>query len=375
MLYIKTQGCVDLPQQHNQKFEIKRYMEIELYLNSLRFWYILFCIIVLLVAYEHIQLSFEHLAIFASFSLIYSIYCLLRPVVPNPKRSLFSKVNSLDFIFIGFLVYFTGGLESFFILALIFPLLGSLIRFGTNGGMLGLLIIALILLLMHFLNISAGVVVPFYLELSANLGNLLFAFWVVAVQVKKEEVLRREIYRSSITDALTGLYNAAYLKERVAEEVFYCCRREEGTFTLIFIDLNGFKAINDTYGHLVGDKVLVHVAKTLKENIRKEETLARYGGDEFILFLPGANHEEAEQAAQRLGQSVKQNSYLWKGVNIGPVLSIGTATYPADGHDLEELLLTADRRMYKEKQQYKNEAEAKKINILATAISASNSED
>lgn len=337
-------------------------MEIEFFLNSLRFWYVLFFITVLFLAYEYIWLSFEHLAIFASVGLIYSIYHILRPVVPNLEKSLFSRFNGLDFVLVGFLVFFTGGLESFFILAFIFPLLGNLIRLGTRGGILGLSIIALILLLINFVKISVGVVVPFYLELITNAGNLLFVFWIVAVQVRKEEVLRREIYRYSITDALTGLYNAAHLRERVTEGIFYCCRREEGTFTLIFIDLNAFKIINDTYGHLVGDKVLVHVAKILGENTRKEEILARYGGDEFVLFLPEANQKEAEQAAQRLSQSMGLHPYVWQGVNLGPVLSIGTATYPGDGHDLEALLLTADHRMYKEKQQYKNEAETEENN-------------
>lgn len=351
MIIIKEQA--ETKQPHFQKFEMKRRLEIEYFLNSLRFWYILFCIFFVIAAHGEVQISLIPLKFLLSSCLLYSVYRLLRPLVPSYNRHFLANADYADFVFVGLLIHFTGGTESFFLLSFLFPVLSGLIRFGTNGGLLGLLIMGIILPATSFTAINIHI--PFSLHFWANLGNLFFAVGIVAVLVEKEEKLRKTVYTSSITDSLTGLYNAAYLEERVNEELAYCCRGNHSnqTFAIIFIDLNGFKKINDTYGHLIGDKVLIHVAKVLQESTRGGETLARYGGDEFIIFLPQANQKQADKLAQRLNQEMKIHPFMLNENNITPGLSVGAAIYPVHGYDLEELLRIADQQMYEQKQQIK----------------------
>lgn len=333
---------------------MKRRLEIEHFLNSLRFWYILFCVLFVLAAYGKVQLPLIPLKFLLSSALLYSIYRFLRPLVPNYSRHFLANADYADFAFVCLLIYFTGGIESLFLLSFLFPMLSGLIRFGTEGGLLGLFIMSTFLPITFFT--ASNIYIPSYLHFGANLANLLFAVGIVAVLVKKEEKLRKTIYTSSVTDSLTGLYNAAYLEERVNEEISLCCRENhtDHTFAIVFIDLNGFKKINDTYGHLIGDKVLLHVAGILQKNTRSGETLARYGGDEFILFLPQTNQNQAEKLIQRLRQEMKTHPFVQNKNNITPGLSIGVAIYPIHGYDLEELLLAADQQMYSEKQRTKN---------------------
>ncbi len=333
---------------------MKRHLEIEHFLNSLRFWYILVCILFVLAAYGKVQFAFIPLKLILSSGLLYSVYRLLRSLVPNYSRHFLANADYADFAFVCLLIHFTGGTESLFLLSFLFPMLSGLIRFGAKGGILGLLIMSIFLPVTYFT--ASNIYIPPYLHFGANLANLIFAVSIVAVLVKKEEKLRKTIYTSSITDSLTGLYNAAYLEERVNEELSYSCREHHTnyTFAIIFIDLNGFKKINDTYGHLVGDKVLLHVAKVLQRNTRGGETLARYGGDEFVLFLPQADQSQTEKLRQRLKEEMRAHPFILCDNNITPELSIGVAIYPIHGYDLEELLLAADQQMYAEKQQTKN---------------------
>lgn len=343
-----------------QKFEIKRRMEIEHFLNGLRLWYVLFFGVALFAASGYVVAPFEHLLVFVSIALVYSVYRFLRPVNPNYAQHFLLNTDYPDFVFVTFLIYFSGGFSSVFFAALIFPLVTGLVRFGVAGGILGLSVIAIVLLLMTLID-TAVVTFPPYLGLLSDFGVLFFVFWVVAVLVRKEEGLREKIYSSSITDALTGAYNASYLRERVNEELLLSYRHKDNTFTIAFIDLNGFKKINDTYGHAVGDEVLIHIVDILRKNTRGNEVLARYGGDEFIIFLPRTTKEEAEKLAQRAAKELSSSPYIMKNDKIALSFSVGVAGYPEDGYNLDEIMMAADQKMYEQKKAEKKMASSNGI--------------
>jgi len=154
------------------------------------------------------------------------------------------------------------------------------------------------------------------------------------------------MYLSSIIDHLTGFYNSGYLRKRVHEEIKRY-RRTGGDFGIVFLDLDNFKGINDSHGHLVGDQVLKQIAGVLKENVRSSEVLVRYGGDEFVLLMPGAGKDQGRDVIKRLRQAVKSMSFPDEDVTVG--LSGGAAFFPEDGSSLDQLLAVTDKRMYKEK--------------------------
>ncbi|MCT8950829.1 putative bifunctional diguanylate cyclase/phosphodiesterase [Pseudomonas iridis] len=149
-------------------------------------------------------------------------------------------------------------------------------------------------------------------------------------------------------DELTGLPNRFLLSERL-EQAIAAVQRHHGTLAVGMLDLDGFKLINDRYGHATGDRLLVAVADRLKQIMRGEDTLARLGGDEFVLVLRVQDTEELERAMRRF-LSALSSTYTIDGIGIHISASIGVTLYPNDNEDAETLLRHADQAMYKAKQ-------------------------
>lgn len=153
-------------------------------------------------------------------------------------------------------------------------------------------------------------------------------------------------------DALTGLPNRALLEER-ANYAFNLTKRNQDSLALMFLDLDHFKNINDSLGHSLGDALLIELVKRLRLLVREGDTIARMGGDEFILLLPGTNVHGAEQVAQKLLEVVNQ-AYQIAQYDLTVTASIGIAIYPDDGADLESLSKNADAAMYRVKREGRN---------------------
>jgi len=153
---------------------------------------------------------------------------------------------------------------------------------------------------------------------------------------------------SATTDYLTGLPNARSLFLQLDRELARC-KRDNSTLTVMVGDMDGFKQINDRFGHLEGNRVLRLFAQALKETCREYDYVARMGGDEFVIIAPGLPAEVLAKKAYQLQELAKQAGFEVCGEQILS-LSLGQAMYPEDGKDAEELLAEADRRMYVEKQ-------------------------
>jgi diguanylate cyclase (GGDEF)-like protein/putative nucleotidyltransferase with HDIG domain len=160
-------------------------------------------------------------------------------------------------------------------------------------------------------------------------------------------LIYEETQQSAWTDALTGLPNARALFARLREEVARAARQHQ-PFTLFVIDVNGLKRINDTLGHLVGNRVIAAVAAALRGALREYDFAARLGGDEFVLLLPGLGSEDAAEKRIDLRLAVEA---LHDEAASDISVSMGSACYPADGTDGDQLLALADKRMYWHKRQ------------------------
>jgi diguanylate cyclase (GGDEF)-like protein/putative nucleotidyltransferase with HDIG domain len=162
---------------------------------------------------------------------------------------------------------------------------------------------------------------------------------------------------SATTDYLTGLPNARSLFVHLAQEVSRC-RRMKTPLAVMVCDIDGLKLINDSFGHLEGDKLLREFAARLKEACRGYDYVARMGGDEFVVTAPGLTPEAATEKAERLNQAaIESGRYVCGREAI--TLSVGVAFCPEDGYDVERLLAEADRRMYSVKQVHHAEATAR----------------
>lgn len=155
-----------------------------------------------------------------------------------------------------------------------------------------------------------------------------------------------KIQELTITDDCTGLYNARHLHSTLEAEV-YRSARFGYKFTVLFIDLDYFKKVNDTHGHLCGSKLLAEVGYTLKSNLRLIDFAFRYGGDEFVILLPQTSKEQGMLVAQRLLEVFRSSSFLAsEQLNINIRASIGLATYPEDARNAQDVISLADEMMY-----------------------------
>nr|WP_255726892.1 GGDEF domain-containing protein [Sporosarcina sp. ACRSM] len=147
-------------------------------------------------------------------------------------------------------------------------------------------------------------------------------------------------------DPLTNTYNRRTL-ERSFRKLAATCKKEEKKLGIIMLDLNNFKEINDSFGHQIGDEVLVHVASILEDFRRKDDWVARWGGDEFVILVPDCQEDFKSVYIEGLLQKLKGGN-----VDNLPVIgaSIGGSVYPDDGERLQELLRMADGAMYKAKE-------------------------
>ena len=170
-----------------------------------------------------------------------------------------------------------------------------------------------------------------------------------AIAIENARAVRR-IQELSITDDCTGLYNARHLFTVISEELHRSARFGY-EFTLLFLDLDHFKRVNDQHGHLVGSKLLAEVGVCLRENLRLVDAAFRYGGDEFAILLPQTSREAGLRVARRIARMFRARRWL-PGEEFGVQLraSIGVATYPADATTAQAIVQRADDMMYAVKQ-------------------------
>ncbi len=171
---------------------------------------------------------------------------------------------------------------------------------------------------------------------------------------KSEERILRQLYESSVKDALTGAHNREYLAERLKVEVAYA-KRHQTELSVLMMDVDHFKKVNDTYGHQAGDAVLVATAASLAQTLRNEDVLARYGGEEFLVILRGTGLTTALTVAERLRQLVEMTRVAHGDQTIRCTVSGGCASITcAEATSAEALVAIADRRLYLAKRAGRN---------------------
>ena len=164
------------------------------------------------------------------------------------------------------------------------------------------------------------------------------------------EALSRHLRYLAYRDALTGLYNHRYFQEQLTHEVERA-QRYGHQLAVLMLDVDRFKQVNDTYGHLMGDTLLNYVAQLISAKVRSSDMAARYGGDEFAVILPETDPAKAIAVAEKLRKAVSADRH-WQGAlldNLGVGICFGVACFPDDGRTADDLLVCADRRLYSAK--------------------------
>ncbi len=166
-----------------------------------------------------------------------------------------------------------------------------------------------------------------------------------AIAIDNARAVER-IQELTITDDCTGLYNARHLYKTLEAEV-YRSARFGYEFSVLFLDLDHFKKVNDTYGHLVGSKLLAEIGYNIKSHLRLIDYAFRYGGDEFVVLLPQTGKESALVVARRIRDVFRSSLFCREeGLNLNVRASMGVATYPEDAKSAHEIIRQADEMMY-----------------------------
>ena len=166
-----------------------------------------------------------------------------------------------------------------------------------------------------------------------------------AIAIDNARAVER-IQELTITDDCTGLYNARHLYKTLDSEV-YRSARFSYEFTVLFLDLDHFKFVNDTHGHLAGSKLLAEVGISIKSQLRLIDSAFRYGGDEFVIVLPQTGKEQALNVARRLQETFRRTYFLQQeGLKLNIRASMGVATFPEDARSAHEIIRQADEMMY-----------------------------
>jgi len=162
--------------------------------------------------------------------------------------------------------------------------------------------------------------------------------------------LHNFVKHQAVTDSLTGTANRRAFNDRLEEELRRS-KRYQRPFSLLILDLDGFKAVNDTYGHMVGDQTLQAVAECLQAEVRDTDFLARYGGDEFALILPETNCDQATTIVEKINAALKERKFDWLTESPTKTITISTgiACYPGDADNADGLISKADSELYLKK--------------------------
>ena len=168
-----------------------------------------------------------------------------------------------------------------------------------------------------------------------------------------ENAYHEEIYRLTTIDGLTQVYNKRYFIETLEREIGRA-QRYRRDLSLIMFDIDNFKHINDTYGHLAGDYVLKQLAAVIKARIRREDILSRYGGEEFAIILPEIDAYNSLQFAEKVRRLIEKATFRFEDTDIPVTISIGVASIRVDLEDPNDFIRIADANLYEAKAQGKN---------------------
>lgn len=220
---------------------------------------------------------------------------------------------------------------------------------------------AIVVVVVGFLvYISLGDLIPRYWNLVGfkplQRSILTFGFVIILLISLSGLALSEKLTTMAIKDGLTSLFNQTYIKARLQEEI-YRSERYQYPLSLMMIDLDGFKNINDQYGHTFGDRILREFSNFLLEMTRSSDIVARYGGEEFLIVLPQTECLDAASAAERIRQEIAEYPFrvgVPREKDCQFTVSIGVYTSPSSGQGVEELIDLSDAALFRAKKEGKN---------------------
>lgn len=207
-------------------------------------------------------------------------------------------------------------------------------------------------LLLAFYGIQRKYLLSVFIPLVLSTIIIVFSYYLIAVSIDQTK-RHRQLELTSRIDSLTGLYNRRYMEQKIQEE-YEVYQNTGSKFALIIVDIDWFKAVNDQYGHAGGDYLLRSVSEDLKKSVREYDTVARWGGDEFLLMLPATNEENAVRLAERIRDTVEKRRYAYDNEALSVTLTLGVSAIEYSDDSVDSIIKKADILMYQGKREGRN---------------------
>jgi len=258
------------------------------------------------------------------------------------------------FVFITWAIYNSGGIDSPLLNLYLLVIIVSALTLGKLTTLLEFIMItAVYFYLGQDKNTESIYSMTEFGEMMILFSPILLVGYVTTLLAADVQYARQELVMLSDTDELTGLKNRRAFKSELSNEVKKSIRYKR-PFSIMMLDADNLKHVNDRYGHAVGDKLIVTLSRTIQESLRSTDILARYGGDEFVVMLPETNDSRTIEVAERIRAAVENTSFSADGDRVSSTLSIGIACYPDDSEDSEDIINKADQALYESKRKGKN---------------------
>ena len=257
--------------------------------------------------------------------------------------------------FLGLLMALTGGAGSPFLVGFYLVVAGTALSTEGRAPIAVALVGALTIALVGLLDaIVVGPLEPVALAwVGINAVSLILLADIATAAARSQRHARDEALRASRFDALTGLYNRSFFFTTMEQELRRSDRMGRG-FTMLMLDLDDLKPVNDTFGHQWGDRLLKAIADVVRRTIRFTDAAARYGGDEFVVLLPETDAAGGYVVAEKLRRDIEALTLHAASRNVRSSISVGLVVYPDDGSTIEQLVSAADVAMYEAKRRGKN---------------------
>ncbi|MCP4469973.1 MAG: GGDEF domain-containing protein [Gammaproteobacteria bacterium] len=190
-------------------------------------------------------------------------------------------------------------------------------------------------------------------EMAMTFAPYLMVAYLTSLLAADLKNAREGLEQLSDTDELTGLNNRRAFNKVLEAETRKAARYDR-PFSVLMLDADDLKTVNDEFGHAVGDKLIISIAQVIDESLRKTDFLARYGGDEFIAILTETTADKAAEVAERIRASVENTSFSADGKRVASTISIGVSCYSKETGEEEVIMAEADRKLYESKRKGKN---------------------
>jgi len=260
--------------------------------------------------------------------------------------------------FITWVVWYAGRIHSPLLNLYLLPLIASALILGKAMTFAETAAIALCFMALRYdAQARSLLTLAYWGELLAILAPVILVAYITTMLSADIRFAVDKIKRVSDTDDLTGLYNMRAFSSML-QRTFKQSVRHSHALSIVMIDCDRLKAVNDTHGHEAGNRLLQNTVRCIRDELRGSDVLARFGGDEFIALLPETDRTGAKELAERIRSAIETSRLDARGGHIGTTVSIGVASFPADGANLEMIMDKADKAMYRAKQQGRNQVVA-----------------